>query len=279
VRLVLGNVDAHFTMFHGDGGRYARDNVPGWPLVDPATGAALLAGMALLAAGDATGRPLLGSWFAVVVLGGVMSRSGEGAPYPYRVGNLAPWACIVAGLTLARLGVVFGRRARRIAAALLLAMATAWNGWALFVATPASNDVASAFGTLETRLGLWLSRHPDWRPCLLAPETLPSWRAQLGTLRHPSINGRGFFTGEQSLAAIHASAGAWRKQPSLALDPVASNGVAELGMSGARALDAFSMALPPGAEPPARWAVADRHAIEDDAGHVLCIVWRVSRRP
>jgi dolichyl-phosphate-mannose-protein mannosyltransferase len=267
------NAGAHLAMFHGEGGRYARDNVPGRPLADPLTGAALLAGVALLGARSAA-RPLLVSWFAVCVMGGVLSQSPEGAPYPYRVGNLAPWMCVVAALGVTALWPRLGSPSVRAGlAAAGAGVILAWNGLVLFRATPASADVASVFGTMETRLGRFLAKEPSWRPCIVQAAALQEWRRGLGPLREPDVNGRGFFTHEVSLAAIHAAAGAWRVTPQLAVEPRADNPVAEIG-GRHRWSAAGSVALPAGSRPEG-WTVREERHLTDDAGRVLCTLWRL----
>jgi len=90
------NVAAHLAMFNLRGGTYARDNLPGWPMLDPVTGLLFLAGLLVALRRADRQRRLVVTWYAVCVLGGVLSLSREGPPYVYRVANLGPWACLVA---------------------------------------------------------------------------------------------------------------------------------------------------------------------------------------
>src|ERR1044071_5073939 len=136
-KAILDNLIGHALMFHVRGGTYARDALPGFPMLDPVSGLLLLIGLWVV-----IGRRLLLliSWPLVMVLGGVLSMSGEGPPYPYRVLALAPWACLVAAIGGVRLWDATRERwslaARRAIAAIALLAVVAVNAWVLFIAGP-----------------------------------------------------------------------------------------------------------------------------------------------
>src|SRR5436190_1114502 len=126
------NVAAHLAMFNLRGGTYARDNLPGWPMLDPVTGLLFLAGL-----------------------------------------------------------LVALRR---------------------------------AVGTTETQLGLWLARHPDERPAYVLYDTVRLLDSSYASLWYPETNGYNWYRPIDSAAAIHLSAGVYRRSPEHALDPAALHG-------------------------------------------------------
>jgi hypothetical protein len=221
---------AHLAMFHGRGGAYARDALPGWPMLDPITGLLLLAGLVNVARMAGWRRRLLLSWPAVVVLGGVLSVSGEGPPYPYRVGGLAAWACLVAGIGGVHLWNVWAARRRRWAiavATLALTAVVAVNGWVLFVAGPAYPGARRVYGTTETRVGLWLRDHRAGRPALVHREALRPPPPATG-FPYARANRSNFFRPLDSIAAVQLAAGVYRQRPRRALDPLAAAGDVDL---------------------------------------------------
>lgn len=218
---------AHLAMFHVRGGAYARDALPGFPMLDPVSGLLLLAGLVVLARRGGWRRRLLLSWPAVGLLAGVLSVSGEGPPYPYRVGHLAPWACLVAGLggialwdaVRERLGV----RAAVAVAAVALAAVVAVNGWVLFVAGPRHPAHVRVYGVAATTIGRWLAAHRDGRPALvhrgaLAPPA-PARRD-----RHAAANASDHMRPVDRAATVQLAAGLWAATPRRALDPIAARG-------------------------------------------------------
>jgi hypothetical protein len=216
------NVAGHLLMFHLRGGAYARDALPGFPMLDPVTGLLLLAGLVVVSRLPGWRRRLLVSWPLVLVLGGVLSRSGEGPPYPYRVASLAPWACLVAALGGVALWERAGR-ARLPLATVALAAVVGINAWALFVAWPGDPGTRRIHGTAPTRLGLWLRAHAGGRPVLvlrgaLRPSPLPSGYP------YAKANRTDFFRDVDAAAAVQLSAGVWARHPRRALDPLAAGG-------------------------------------------------------
>jgi hypothetical protein len=218
------NVGGHLLMFNLRGGAYARDALPGFPMLDPTTGLLFLAGVVVLSWRRA--RPelrLLLSWPLVMALGGILSTSGEGPPYPYRVLSLAPWACLVAAIG----GIALWDAARaRLAihvrgalpAATLLAIVLA-NGWVLFVAGPADPGSGRVYGTAATRLGRWLADHRGDRPAILLPGSLRSPPLPPG-YRYAAANRTDFFRPADEVAAAQLAAGIYRHRPWRAVDPL-----------------------------------------------------------
>jgi len=222
------NVAAHLAMFNLRGGTYARDNLPGWPMLDPVTGLLFLAGLLVALRRADRQRRLVVTWYAVCVLGGVLSLSREGPPYVYRVANLGPWACLVAA---AGAVAAWDRLRPRVSGPVAvlgalggLGVAGALNFWILFVRGPACPDFGPAFGTTETQLGLWLARHPDERPAYVLYDTVRLLDSSYASLWYPETNGYNWYRPIDSAAAIHLSAGVYRRSPEHALDPAALHG-------------------------------------------------------
>jgi hypothetical protein len=220
------NVVGHLGMFHVRGGAYARDDLPGFPMLDPVTGALLLVGLVVVVRTADSRRRLLISWPLVLGLGGILSVSGEGPPYPYRVLALAPWACLLAGIGGDALWELGRRRWARgasvaIASAALTAV-VAFNAWVLFVRGPADLDTMRVYGTAPTRLGLWLRDHADGRPTLVLDGAL-SPPPESGS-RYAAANRTSFFRDVDTLAAIQLAAGAYRRDPTCALEPLRATG-------------------------------------------------------
>ena len=230
---LLHNVIAHVLMFNVRGGTYARDNLPGWPMLDPVTGLLFLIGLVVAIRGSHRSGRLLITWYCVCVLGGILSVSREGPPYVYRVANLAPWACVIASVG----AVAAWQRIRRtplpsssaiVASALVLALALAANVWILFVRSPNCPDIPPAFGTVETQVGLWLAQHPGARPCYVYYETLHSLDAHRGTLKYPETNSYNWYRPADSATCIQLCSGLYKESPKRALDPLAIRGDIDL---------------------------------------------------
>jgi len=260
---ILDNLLGHALMFNVRGGTYARDALPGFPMLDPITGALFLLGLFAVAlpaastlirrlrrrrrvgapraegshpraavfgehgwdtdrqAGAPTASPnaqppsrqiddgmlfrLLLTWPAVMVIGGILSTSGEGPPYPYRVLSLAPWACLVAAIGGVALWDFVSSRAapvvRGAVAALALLSVVAVNAWVLFLAGPRDPGTRHVYGTAATRLGLWLADHAEGRPVFILPDALvdpPLPRSYAYAPANPS----NFFRPADQLAAV-----------------------------------------------------------------------------
>jgi len=266
---ILDNLRGHLLMFNVRGGTYARDALPGFPMLDPITGALLLLGLIALSlpaaftvirrlrrrrragarrgegsqpraavlgehgwdtprqAGphraappsaqppsrrvdDGTRFRLLLTWPAVMILGGVLSTSGEGPPYPYRVLALGPWACLVAAIGgIALWDFVSSRIApvvlRAVATLALLAI-VAINAWVLFIAGPRDPGTRHVYGTAATRLGLWLADHAEGRPVAILPNALTDPPLPPG-YAYAAANPTNFFRPVDQLAAVHLTSG------------------------------------------------------------------------
>jgi 4-amino-4-deoxy-L-arabinose transferase-like glycosyltransferase len=282
---LVANVAAHVAMFNVRGGTYARDNLPGWPMLDPITGLLFLIGVAVVLRRPGRQRRLLVTWYAVCVLGGVLSRSREGPPYVLRVGNLAPWACLVAALGAVaawdRLRARSSPPTALLAAAATLAGAAALNFWILFVRGPACPDFGLAFGTSETQIGLWLARHPAARPCYVFYDAVRGLDHYRATLWYPETNGYNWYTPVDSAAAIELSAGVYRQAPERALDPAALHGDVDLVLRLPATLPGPAVFVVPSTlvEAVAHfYAIDGREDLTDDLGRPLGTILRVRPR-
>jgi hypothetical protein len=293
---LANSILAHLMMFHGAGGTYARDNTPDAPMLDPITGLALLLGLAWTfkagrTPGQETGARLLLSLFPVVLLGGVLSSSREGPPYVYRVANVAPWACIVAGLGASTFQLrgpglpaswSAPQRRRAVTAVAVACLTVGLNAGILWFGYAKMPDFVTAFGTLENRLGRFVEQHSRAVPVLVhwqACQTMPRFRA---ANRHPEINGYNWFRPEASITAIHLAAGVYRHQPELALDPL----TVEAPVILIRSIPYFFpfdhgyLALKPDARPELheRFRVSLDQRITDRFGRTMCDVYEVTAR-
>lgn len=233
-RTVLDNVFGHALMFHIRGGAYARDALPGFPMLDAITGALFLLGLLAVArrqSDDGLRFRLLLTWPAFMVLGGVLSTSGEGPPYPYRTLALAPWACLVAAIGGTWLWDLARARSassvRRTAAAVALLGVVAVNAWILFVAGPGDPGTRHVYGTAPTRLGLWLAEQGEDRPVVILPNALTSPPLPPG-YRYATANPTSFFRPLDDVTAIHLASGLYRHHPERSLDPLRPAGDIDL---------------------------------------------------
>jgi 4-amino-4-deoxy-L-arabinose transferase-like glycosyltransferase len=280
-RAIADNLIGHLSMFHVRGGTYARDALPGFPMLDAITGLLLLAGLIMVVrTGQGTPRDvdtrmrrrLLISWPAIMVVGGVLSVSGEGPPYPYRVLALAPWACLVAAIG----GIALWDAARgRFAPALRAGIATiallavvAINAWALFVAGPRDPGTRHVYGTAPTQLGLWLRDHGQGRPVVILPSALASPPLPRD-YRYAPANPTNFFRQADDITAVQLAAGLYRRHPERALDPFRPAGDIDfLPALPARVSRDTILVLPPSLLPEAsrRFRVRSRTDLRDSSG-------------
>jgi hypothetical protein len=288
-------------MFHVRGGTYARDALPGFPMLDPITGALFLVGLAMRASRSSWLRRwrcdappphrdrsesatpmaplrLLLSWPLVMALGGVLSTSGEGPPYPYRVLSLAPWACLVASIGGIALWDFARSRLppliRRAAVAVALLAIVAINAYVLFVAGPRDPGTQRVYGTAATRFGLWLATHRGDRPVVVLPGSLdapplpPSYR-------YAAANRGNFFRPVDELAAIQLASGLYRRHPRRALDPLRPGGDVDLVPDlPPRLTTPALLVLPPAREPEAahRFQLLRRWQLRHRDGPPLALV-------
>jgi 4-amino-4-deoxy-L-arabinose transferase-like glycosyltransferase len=234
IQAIFENLLGHALMFNVRGGTYARDALPGFPMLDPLTGALFLVGLVAVAlhAADAGLRfRLLLTWPAFMVLGGVLSTSGEGPPYPYRVLALAPWACLAAAIGGVALWDAtrnrFTRPTRVGIATIALLAVLAVNAWVLFIAGPRDPGTRHVYGTVPTRLGLWLAEHAQGRPVVILPGVLTTPPLPPG-YRYASANPMNFFRPLDDLTAVHLAAGFYRRRPERSLDPLRPAGDIDL---------------------------------------------------
>lgn len=227
-KTIVDNLVGHALMFHVRGGTYARDALPGFPMLDPINGVLLLVGLVAVVRRHLR---LLISWPLIMVLGGVLSMSGEGPPYPYRVLALAPWACLVAAIGGVRLWDATRERltltTRRAIAAIALLAVVAVNAWVLFVAGPRDPGTRHVYGTAPTQVGLWLVRHADGRPVVILPGALNTPPLPVG-YRYAAANPTNFFRPLDDLVAVQLSAGLYYRHPERSLDPQRTAGDIDL---------------------------------------------------
>lgn len=235
-RTLAENVVAHLLMFNARGAHYVRDDLPDYPMLDPLTGTLFLAGLAVAFGPPGWRLRALAAWVGAQLLGGVLSVSSGGPPYAYRVAGLAPWACLIAALgavasweCLAPAGARAGWRRLAAASALLLLLAAgAANGWVLFVRDPAVPGIELAYGTVETRAGLWLADHRAGRPCYVVRDVFWTLRPYRKEVPYQQVNARNFYRRAVSLTAVQLAAGLYRTSPERALDPTRPNGEIDL---------------------------------------------------
>jgi len=353
--LTIGhNTVAHLLMFNVRGGAYARDALPGFPMLDPLTGALFLFGVIVVAhepvislirrlrrrrragarrregsqpraavfgehgwdtprqAGPHRAAPpssqppsihldperidsdsvsrlrfrLLLSWPAVMVLGGVLSISGEGSPYPYRVLALAPWACLVAAIGGTNLWDATAARvplpARRLAAPFALLAVIAINAWVLFIAGPADPGTRHVYGVAPTRLGLWLADHAQGRPVVILPTALTSPPLPRGYL-YAKANPTNFFRPQADLVAVHLASGLYRRHPERALAPLRPAGDIDLLPALPRQITSPTiLVVPPRllAEASRRFRIDRRTDLRDPSGaHLATLLEATPQRP
>ncbi len=295
---IADNVVGHLLMFNLRGGAYARDALPGFPMLDPLTGALFLLGLFVVVrepvlslirrlhrrcrAGERRGYALLLSWPALMVLGGVLSTSGEGPPYPYRVLALAPWACLVAAIGATTVWDAVAERStpflRRAAATLVLGAVVAINAWVLFIAAPADPGTRHVYGVAPTSLGRWLADHAQGRPIVIVPNALTSPPLPAG-YPYAKANPTNFFRPQDDLVAVHLASGLYRRHPERALAPLRPAGDIDLLQALPRQLaEPTILVLPPSLLPEAarRFQVGRRTDLRDPTGARLATLLEAS---
>ena len=105
--ILLDNVVGHALMFHATGGAYARDNIPGLPMLDALTALLFVLGLwRVWHARRAAVAPSVVVLFVCLLLPGLLSVSQEGPPYVYRTA-----AVLVPTFLIVGYGVEWGRHA------------------------------------------------------------------------------------------------------------------------------------------------------------------------
>jgi len=98
---IINNIWRHALMFFTLGGRYARDNFPGLPMMDPLTGLLFIAGIAaLIASMKSSSARLIACALVINFAAGIFSITQEGAPYVYRTAAVMLPAFLIVGLGL-----------------------------------------------------------------------------------------------------------------------------------------------------------------------------------
>jgi hypothetical protein len=141
------NLHAYALMFNVSGDRNPRQNIPGEPMLSPATGLLFLAGLAIaLARAGTPGFPLVLAWLGAGLLGGLLSGPLS-APNSYRVGLVEPACMLLAGATVAWIsGPPWRPRAGRLGrlawpvAVAAVALSAALTFLSYFVVRPASRE-------------------------------------------------------------------------------------------------------------------------------------------
>ena len=146
VRPLAGNLQAYGGMFLVRGDANPRQNLPGKPMLDPATGALFVTGLVAATIGwrrRESQAVLL--WLGVGLLGGILTDTAS-APNSYRVGLVAPACALLAGIgwdgvaRLARARLPVLARAVPAAAGAALALAGVLTYVDYFVIRPASRE-------------------------------------------------------------------------------------------------------------------------------------------
>lgn len=144
-KALVSQTAKHLLMFNGPGDRNGRHNLPGAPMLDPATGVLFLLGLGLATAlvvrpKGALSRPAtlaFAALFPVGLLGGILSLDFEA---PQSVRSIVAMPAVLAFAALAAealLRAVEGdpparRRVAASLAGLLAAGLAVWNGWTYF---------------------------------------------------------------------------------------------------------------------------------------------------
>jgi 4-amino-4-deoxy-L-arabinose transferase-like glycosyltransferase len=162
------NILRHALMFHWMGGTFARDNIPGLPMMDIVTGLVFLAGLIVLVRRVQTpiGR-LLWCTLLLNLAAGVLSNSQEGAPYVYRTAAVIVPAFLIVGFGLEWLAGRIGQRWLWVVCSATIAL-----NLYLYFGLEARNIAAMRVMAYEPRLiGLEISRDssPVW---LINPDVL-----------------------------------------------------------------------------------------------------------
>lgn len=176
VEAIANNIVRHALMLHWMGGTFARDNVPGLPMMDLLTGLVFIAGLILLVRRIKTpvGRLL---WCALLLnfAGGVFSASQEGAPYVYRTSAVIVPALLIAGFGLEWLAARIGQRWLWA----FLSVTIALNLY-LYFGLEAKNVPAMRVMAYEPRLiGLEIAR-----------DSMPVWLIEPDVLRQSEVHAR-----------------------------------------------------------------------------------------
>jgi 4-amino-4-deoxy-L-arabinose transferase-like glycosyltransferase len=181
---LLENIQRHVLMFHVQGDRNPRHNLPGAPMLDPVTGTLFLFGIgfALWRWKDHR-RALLLLWLPITLIGGILSSLNEG-PQAYRTLGVVPAVCLLAGDALVRgvsvLRIVSVGRTWRpfllrwagglTIVSLFVLVYAGWRNYEVFFRLQAKDAaVYSAFSPVETAVAKEVVSHLGHKTFLLSP--------------------------------------------------------------------------------------------------------------
>lgn len=163
--VIVESLRKHLAMFHLEGDKNGRHNLPGTPMLDPATGALVLLGLA--AAVHQASQPALATllvWGFVLLLPGVLSLPFE-APQGLRAIGALPAALVLAAFGLERLRAFWiarlGPRATVTVLAGWLGLAGATNLYTYFWVQASDAQVWNAFSMAQTIIGRDLVGDPS----------------------------------------------------------------------------------------------------------------------
>lgn len=225
---LLTNLKVYPLMFHVAGDRNPRQNIPGKPMLDAATGVLLLLGL-ILALGRWR-RPeaqVALVWLGLGMLGGILTNP-ETAPHGYRTGVVIPVCMLLAGMAFAWIAGLRPMRRRllpeALACAVLATSATVtassyfverprsrecWNGvfeGALTETVRATLETLTAAGTevlVDASLS-WMTSRPQLDILTRRHSPTARWRwTDVRTLTPRDLSGRVLLVGP----------GAWARQP------------------------------------------------------------------
>lgn len=173
--VTLTNIARHALMFHWIGGKFARDNFPGLPMVDPLTGALLLGGLIVIIRRGDKLATLLSCTFVLNLAGGFFSISQEGAPYVYRTAAVIIPVFLLVGIALQWVQNAIGTRVLVIATGAIVAI-----NLYLYFPLEAKNAAAMRVMAYEPHLiGLEIAR-----------DNQPVWLVSPGVLTQTEVGAR-----------------------------------------------------------------------------------------
>ncbi len=161
LRKLVGNIRKHLRMFHLEGDRNGRHNLPGAPMLDPITGVLLAIGFLwCLVRALRPSYLLLLLWFGAMISAGVLSLDFE-APQGARSFGLTAVIALISALPLAQAsralaGLRGGRLGRLLQVGLpvVLIGAAAFHSWVTYFHVQLWDPaVWAVYSTPETRIG------------------------------------------------------------------------------------------------------------------------------
>jgi len=170
------SISSHLRMFHLEGDRNPRHNLPGLPMLDMGTAIFFTLGLgyALYRVRDQR-RALLLLWIPITLAGGVLSSAGE-APQAYRTLGALPAVALLAGDALALIAGAARTALPRVAHGfvfLCVASVLVWAGWLnadIYFGRQAQDpQVWVAFAPTETAVAREVAQKPAKQSLFLSP--------------------------------------------------------------------------------------------------------------